>query len=147
MHLMIRLQIILGRTQRCRNWLLASSCLSVCPQATTRFPLLSWNFVRVFFETLSRNFKFHYNMRRITATLHEDLCTLLISRWILLRMRNVADKWCRKNQNIFYVVCSVTFFLDVEKYGRVIWAADDNIKRRMLMTCWVTKATDTHQNM
>jgi hypothetical protein len=37
---------------------------------------------------------------KIAGTLHEDRYTLLIiSRWILLRMRNVLDKICRENQN------------------------------------------------
>ena len=34
------------------------------------------------------------------GTLHEDLCTfMIISRLILLRMRNVSDKHYRENQN------------------------------------------------
>jgi hypothetical protein len=38
------------------------------------------------------------------GTLHEDLCTfMVISRWILLRMRNVSDKSCRENQNIHFM--------------------------------------------
>jgi hypothetical protein len=32
----------------------------------------------------------------------------------------------------------------VEKYGTVRQATDDNIIRRMLFACWITKATDTH---
>jgi hypothetical protein len=53
----------------------------------------------VFLENLSRKFKFHYNLTRITDTPHADLCTfVIISRWILLRMRNVSDK-IRENQN------------------------------------------------
>jgi hypothetical protein len=32
---------------------------------------------------------------------------------------------------------------DVEKYGRAGQATDDNIIRRMLFACWMTKATDT----
>ena len=33
-------------------------------------------------------------------TLHEDISAfMIISRWILLRMRNVLDKSCRENQN------------------------------------------------
>jgi hypothetical protein len=46
---------------------------------------------------------------KITSTLHEDLCTcVIVSRWILVRMRNVSDKSCRENQNT--LLCSVTFF-------------------------------------
>jgi hypothetical protein len=47
--------------------------------------------ISLFFEYLSRIFKFHLNLTRITGTSHEDLCTfMIISRWILLRMRNVT---------------------------------------------------------
>jgi hypothetical protein len=43
---------------------------------------------------------FDYNPTRITGTLHEDLRTfVIISRLILLGMRNVLDKSCRENQN------------------------------------------------
>ena len=53
---------------------------------------------------MSRKFKFLYNLTRITGTLHEDLSLfVVISRLIHFRMRNVSDKSCRENQNIFYV--------------------------------------------
>jgi len=43
-------------------------------------------------------------MQIITGTLREDVCTFVtISRLILLRMRNVLDKFCRENENTFYV--------------------------------------------
>jgi hypothetical protein len=32
----------------------------------------------------------------------------------------------------------------VKKYGTARQATDDNIIRRMRLTCWITKATDTH---
>jgi len=49
--------------------------------------------VLVFFGNLSRKFKFYFNMRRIESALHRDLCTfIIISRYILLRMRNISDK-------------------------------------------------------
>jgi hypothetical protein len=57
----------------------------------------------IFFENLQRKFKLHCNLTTITGTLHEDRYTfLIISRWILTRMRNVSDKSCRENQNKFY---------------------------------------------
>ena len=44
------------------------------------------------------------NLTRVTGTSHEDLCTFMtISRSVLLRMRNVADKSCIGNQNTFLV--------------------------------------------
>jgi len=41
---------------------------------------------------------------KITGTLHEDQYTfLIISRSIILRIRNVSDKICRENQNTHFV--------------------------------------------
>jgi len=43
-------------------------------------------------------------MTRITGSLHEDQYTyLIISRSVLLTMRNVSDNSCRENQNTFCV--------------------------------------------
>jgi hypothetical protein len=43
-------------------------------------------------------------MTKVTDTLHEDEYTfLIISRSVLLRMRNVSDKLCRENQNKYFV--------------------------------------------
>jgi hypothetical protein len=42
------------------------------------------------------------------GTLHEDICTfMIISRWIILRMRNVSDTSCRENQNTHFVFSNV----------------------------------------
>ena len=59
-----------------------------------------------FFENLSRKVMFHQNLRRITSTLRESVYTFMImSRWILLRVRKVLDKSCRENsKHIFYVL-------------------------------------------
>jgi hypothetical protein len=44
------------------------------------------------------------NLTTITGTLHDDLCTfMIISRWILVRMRNVSDKSCTENQNTHFM--------------------------------------------
>jgi hypothetical protein len=50
-----------------------------------------------------------------------------------------------------HILCSVTFsrkscrlWDNVEKYGTVRQATDDNIIRRMRIACWITNATDTH---
>jgi hypothetical protein len=46
-----------------------------------------------FFENLSRKFNSRYILTRLARTLHEDLCTFtIISRWIILRVRNFSDK-------------------------------------------------------
>ena len=59
-------------------------------------------------EYLSRRFKFHWYLTRTTDTLHQDLYTfLIITHWIFLRMRNVANKGYREYQNTY---CSKTNF-------------------------------------
>ena len=78
----------------------------------------------LFFENLSKKFKFHSNLTRITGALREDLCTyMIVSRWISLKMRYVSGKSFRENRNT--CLCSVTFFWkscrlwgNVEKYGK-----------------------------
>jgi hypothetical protein len=113
-------------------------CLSTCPHGTTRFPLdgCSWNFM---FEDISKNLlrklKFHSYLTRITGTLHEDLCTLMIvRRGTILRMRNISDLICRRNQSqIFcsrHVFRNLWFLWDnVEKYGTAREATFHNIIR------------------
>jgi hypothetical protein len=51
------------------------------------------------------------------GTLHEDLCTfMVITRWILSRMRNVSDKSCRENQNTHFMFNS--FFPKIVPFMR-----------------------------
>jgi hypothetical protein len=73
---------------------------------------------------------------------------MIISRWIF-RMRNVSDKVVEKI-NLKNITCNTFFFRkscrswdNVEKYGRARQATD-NIIRRMLFACRITKATRTH---
>jgi len=48
----------------------------------------------------SRTFTWNYNLTKIADTLYEDLSKcMIISRWIILIMRNILDKSCRENQN------------------------------------------------
>ena len=54
-------------------------------------------------------------MIRITSTLHENQYKfLIISRSVLIRMRNVSDKSCRENQNTRFVFNTIFFF---SKFG------------------------------
>jgi len=76
--------------------------LSIRPHGTIRLPLdgFSWNLMFKIFRKSVRKFKFLYNQTRITGTLHDDLCTfMIISGWVILRMRNVSDESCRQNKN------------------------------------------------
>ena len=102
-----------------------------------------------FFENLLRKFKFHYNLTTVTGTLHEDVFAFLtISRWILLRIRNISDRILVKIRT--HVLYSITFLRkscclwnNVEKYG-ASEATDYIIMRRMSFACWVRKATYFH---
>jgi hypothetical protein len=83
------------------------------------------------------------------GVLYIDLSTFMISRRILLRMRNVSDEIVDKIKT--HVLCSVSCFRkscrlwdNVEKYGKSGQSTDDNIIRRMRLACRITKATDTH---
>ena len=62
--------------------LLASSCLFICPvacnsSAPTRLIFMKFRIWK-FFENLSKRLKFHWNLTRITGTLHEDQYIILI---------------------------------------------------------------------
>jgi hypothetical protein len=70
----------LRSSQSCEKRLLDPSCLSVLPSAwnnsaPTGRILINFD-IGVLLKNLPRGFKFHYNMTRITRTLHADLCTV-----------------------------------------------------------------------
>ena len=51
----------------------------------------------------SRKFKFHYNGTIIASNLHDDRCTyVVISRSVLLILRNVSDERYWENQNTHF---------------------------------------------
>jgi hypothetical protein len=86
------------------------------------------------------------NLTRITGTLHEDQYTyLIISRSILLRMRNVSDKDFKT-----HTLCSITFFFENHAVYEIMWKNIVERGRpqttiwRMRTACWITKATNTH---
>jgi len=58
---------------------------------------------RIFRKSVDRN-QVTLRSENNNSTLHEYLCTFIIKLiWILLRMRNVSDKSCRKNKKTHYV--------------------------------------------
>jgi hypothetical protein len=76
-----------------------SFVMSVLPHGTTQLPMdvFSWNLIWRFFESMSRKFKFYFNLTRLTDTFHEYLSTfIIISLWILLRIKNISDKFVEK---------------------------------------------------
>ena len=81
----------------------------------------SWNLIFDFFENASTKFQFLYTLIRITGTLHEDQCTfLVVSRSVLLRMRNVSGKSCRQNQNTHFILNNF-FFLENLAVYEIMW--------------------------
>jgi hypothetical protein len=104
--------------------------------------------IQVFFENLSRKFKFHQNRKRITVTSHADPRTLMIKpHWILFENRNLSDNICSWNQNIFYGRKSFTEIRDVYEIMCKTTVESDRpqmITWRMRIACWMTKATNTH---
>ena len=103
----------------------------------------------VFFENLSKKFKSREHLTRITGTLHEELCTIMISHTVILRMRSVSEKPWREFK--IYSLCSITLFRkscslwdNVEQYGRARQATDYIVVRCMPFSCWISKATGMH---
>jgi hypothetical protein len=86
-----------------------SIVLFVCPPSgTTRLPLdgLSLNLVFEYFSKFClEKFNFNYNLTNVRDTLHEDLCIFtIISRLIVLKMKNISDKFVETAEHTFYVV-------------------------------------------
>ena len=55
----------------------------------------------IFLKNLSRKCKFQSNRTMITVTVHDDAFTFaIVSRSILLEMRNVSDNSCKENKII-----------------------------------------------
>jgi hypothetical protein len=68
----------------------------------------------------------------------------IISRSVLLRMRNISDKICIENQNTHFVFNNLFYSENLEEYCRSGQATDDNIVALMLIACWIPKATNSH---
>ena len=105
-------------------------CLPIC----SSLPLSAWNSLALtrlivmkidiwaFFKSLLRKFKFYYNLTSIRGILLVDCCTsLTVSRSVLLRARNVSDKYCTENQNTHFMFNNILWkscrlWDNVEKY-------------------------------
>jgi endoglucanase Acf2 len=125
--------------------------LSVCQCGITWLPpdRFLWNFMSVFFESLSRKFEFRWTLTWMTGTLHEDQYTfLIISHSFLLRMKNVSDKSCKENQNTYFIfnenqntyraIYEKTWknILDPDSTRMTIW--------RTRIACSISTATNIH---
>jgi hypothetical protein len=112
-----------------------SFVMYICPQRTNRFQPdgFSLNFV---FEDLSKicpkKIIFDCNLTRITGTLHKDLHKfMIISRWIILRRRNISTKVIQKIET--HILCS-TVFSESRAVSEIMW-------KKHRMHCCVSIAT------
>jgi len=107
-----------------------------------------WEFI----ENLPRKFELHWNLTRITTTIQEDQYTsLIVSRWVILRMRNISDKTAEKIET--HISYSINFFFffrkscrlcdNLEKYCRDGQATDDNITHAHRIC--IIRAANTHR--
>jgi hypothetical protein len=132
----------LAKFRKATTDFVTSVCQSAWNNSVPTGRILTKLDIWAFLQHLSRKFKFHYNPKRITGTLHEDVFTFItIYRWILLSTRNVSNKSCSKNQNTYFTFNN--FFLqscrlweNVEKCGRAREAAHDNLAARCMLDNW-----------
>ena len=96
----------LARSQYCENRLLASSCLSVCMEQFSSY----WtDFKEILYLSM-----FPKSVEKIQVSLKSDKDKgyftwrqinffLIVSRSLLLKMKNISEKSCRENQNIHFL--------------------------------------------
>jgi hypothetical protein len=85
-----------------------SFVMSVCPSEWNNWAFTGRIFMKfdisIFFENLSREFKFYYDLKRKMSSLYEDRYTFMIKpRSVFLRMRNVSDRIGREIKTYIFV--------------------------------------------
>jgi len=74
---------------------------------------------------------------------------MIISRLILLKMKNVSNKSCRENQKSKHILCSVRFVFENCSVCEIMWKSTvksdwlQMILWRIRIACWILKATNT----
>jgi hypothetical protein len=107
-----------------RDYELRNVCPSVCLSAQNN-SAPTWRIfmklgIRGFFENLLTELKFRYNLKSIPGISHQDIRKLIIiSHRSFLRMKNISDKRCRKNQNIYF--CYVILFFENHPVYEIMW--------------------------
>jgi hypothetical protein len=78
-----------------------------------------------------------------------DIHFLIISRSIILRMRNISDKLCRENQITKFVFSKLSLFVSkIVSFYEIIWkniVQPDRPQKtiwRMRIACWIPKETN-----
>ena len=129
---------------------------SVRPHGTTRLPLdgFPWNLILEHFSKICReNSSFIKNQQEWRALyMKTNIYVVIISLTFLLRMRNVSGKRRenQENQNTYFLFSNFFFFFENRAVYEKTWK--NLVERgrpqvtiwRMLIACWIPKATDTH---
>jgi len=119
----IKQSVLIGAFEKLEKRILASSRPSVYPSTWNNTAptgrIFVKSYTRVFFENLSRIFKFHWNMIRITITLHEDLYTFKISQ-SFSEWESCQIKFVQKIKTS--VLCSIISFFE----NRTVCEMDQN---------------------
>jgi hypothetical protein len=104
-----------------------------------------WN--NKFYYKVAFCWLFLLNLTRITGTLYVDQYTfLIISRWVLLRMKTISNKCLRENQSTYFRF----FFFENRAVYKIMWKNIVEPGRpqmkiwRVLNACLITKATNTY---
>jgi len=116
---------------------------SVRPRGTTRLYLdgFSWNMTFIFRKSVDK-IQVWLKSNKNNGTSHEDQCTFkVVSRKILLRMRNVSDKSCTESQNTRFTISN--FLLENLSKNSVQPDGPQATIRRTRFACWITRTTDT----
>ena len=67
-------------------------------------------------------FKFHLNLTRMMGILNEELSAFaIISRQMLLRIRNVSDKCCREIRNTHFTTTFNYLFPKSSAVYKIMW--------------------------
>ena len=124
-------------------------CLSVCLYQSACLPMdgFSWNLILEDFLEICWENEFWLKSYKSNGYFTWYLYTFMtMSRWILLKMRNISDKSCRGNQKTYFVFSN--FFFKNDSIYEVMWknmVEPDRLQVtyhdavRMQCTCWIIK--------
>jgi hypothetical protein len=144
-------------SEKCKEPLLASSCLSVCgsicpsvrPYGTALLPLegFAWNLIFEYFYKICQENSSLIQIGQLLGLLFMKTSTYFLSysHSVRLRMRNVSVNCCRENKNTHFMFNN--FFSE----NRAFWKVKNTVEPAgsqmkiwcMRIACCVPKATNT----
>jgi hypothetical protein len=100
-----RIFVFYVRLQNCTQQLLASSCPFVHMKqlGSHCMDIHKVDILSIFFKSVKKIIMSLKSENKIMCTLQEDQYIILITSPSILRMRNVSDKSCRRNQNTHFM--------------------------------------------